>query len=103
MILSLQPDIIINDRLGLGRGVGTPEQYQRNSKADKGGKPIIWEACQTLNNSWGYDRDNLNWKSSEMVVKLLIDTVSKGGNMLLNIHSNGREKLIDAHRRFWMI
>ena len=42
--------------LGLGRGVGTPEQYQRSSKADNGGKPIVWEACQTLNNSWGYDR-----------------------------------------------
>ena len=34
--------------------------------------------------------DNLNWKSSEMVIKLLIDTVSKGGNMLLNIGPNGR-------------
>lgn len=93
MILSLQPDIIINDRLGLGRGVGTPEQYQRSSKADNGGKPIVWEACQTLNNSWGYDRDNLNWKSPEMVVKLLIDTVSKGGNMLLNIGPNGRGEI----------
>ena len=91
----LQPDIIINDRLGLGRGVGTPEQYQKSSKADKDGKPIVWEACQTLNNSWGYDRDNLNWKSSEMVIKLLIDTVAKGGNMLLNIGPNGRGE-IDA-------
>ena len=53
----------------------------------------MWEACQTLNNSWGYDRDNLNWKSSEMVIKLLIDTVSKGGNMLLNIGPNGRGEI----------
>lgn len=70
-----------------------PEQYQRSSKADNGGKPIVWEACQTLNNSWGYDRDNLNWKSPEMVVKLLIDTISKGGNMLLNIGPNGRGEI----------
>lgn len=93
MILELQPEIIINDRLGLGRGVGTPEQYQRNTRDERQGKMLVWEACQTLNNSWGYDRDNKNWKSSEMVIKLLIDTVSKGGNMLLNIGPNGRGEI----------
>lgn len=90
MILSLQPDIILNDRLDLGRGVGTPEQYQRNAKMESGKKQLVWEACQTLNGSWGYDRDNLDWKTPEMVTKLLIDTVSKGGNMLLNIGPNAR-------------
>lgn len=95
MIFELQPNIILNDRLGLDRGVGTPEQYQRNSRDEINGKKLIWEACQTLNNSWGYDRDNLNWKSSEMVIKLLIDTVSKGGNMLLNIAPNGRGEIDD--------
>lgn len=90
MILSLQPDIILNDRLGLGRGVGTPEQYQRSCKMEENQNQLVWEACQTLNGSWGYDRDNLDWKNPEMVVKLLIDTVSKGGNMLLNIGPNAR-------------
>ena len=90
MILSLQPDIILNDRLDLGRGVGTPEQYQRNARMESGEKQLVWEACQTLNGSWGYDRDNLDWKTPEMVTKLLIDTVSKGGNMLLNIGPNAR-------------
>lgn len=108
MILSLQPDIIINDRLDLGRGVGTPEQYQRNAKMEAGQKQLVWEACQTLNGSWGYDRDNLDWKSSEMVVKLLVDTVSKGGNLLLNIGPNargewdGRTKQIIGEVGEWM-
>lgn len=96
LVLSLQPNIILNDRLDLGRGVGTSEQYQRNSWSGLSGRLMIWEACQTLNNSWGYDRDNLNWKSPEMIIKLLIDTVSKGGNMLLNIGPNGRGE-IDRH------
>lgn len=93
MILSLQPHILLNDRLGLGRGVQTPEQYQRSSMAENKGKLMVWEACQTLNNSWGYDRDNLDWKSPEMIIKLLVDTVSKGGNLLLNIGPNGRGEI----------
>ncbi|GIN56833.1 alpha-L-fucosidase [Lederbergia ruris] len=90
MIFELQPDIILNDRLDLGRGVKTPEQYQPNEALVEDGEPIIWEACQTLNGSWGYDRDNLDWKSPEMLIKMLIDSVSKGGNLLLNVGPNGR-------------
>ena len=51
---------------------------------------VIWEACQTLNGSWGYHRDNHDWKSVDMLVKMLIDTVSKGGNLLLNVGPNAR-------------
>jgi alpha-L-fucosidase len=51
---------------------------------------VTWEACQTLNGSWGYDRDNLDWKSPESLVKLLIDSVSKGGNVLLNVGPTAR-------------
>lgn len=90
MILELQPDIVLNDRLDLGRGVTTPEQYQPTEILKKDGQPIIWEACQTLNGSWGYDRDNLDWESPEMLVKMLVDTVSKNGNLLLNVGPNGR-------------
>lgn len=95
LILSLQPDIIINDRLGLGRGVKTPEQYQRHARMEDGQKKLVWEACQTLNGSWGYDRDNLDWKPADMLIRLLTDTVSKGGNLLLNIGPDGRGQ-IDA-------
>ncbi len=44
----------------------------------------------TLNGSWGYHCDNLDWKSSEMLIKMLIDTVSKDGNLLLNVGPNAR-------------
>ncbi len=81
-IYSLQKEIIINDRLGLNRGVKTPEQFSRSKAMED---DSLWETVQTLNNSWGYDRDNKNFKSSEMVIKQLIDTVSKGGNFVMNI------------------
>jgi alpha-L-fucosidase len=90
LILKLQPHIILNNRLDLNRGVYTPEQYQPKRSIKKDGLDIVWEACQTLNGSWGYDRDELHWKSPEMVIKMLIDTVSKNGNLLLNIGPNAR-------------
>ena len=44
-----------------------------------------WEACQTLNGTWGYSADNQEWKTSQALIRELIDTVSRGGNFLLNI------------------
>jgi alpha-L-fucosidase len=54
------------------------------------GKPVVWEACQTLNGSWGYDRDNLDWKPVSMLAQMLVDSASKGGNLLLNVGPTGR-------------
>ena len=96
LVLELQPDIILNDRLDLGRGVRTPEQYQPSQPVTQNGKPVIWEACQTLNGSWGYDRDNFDYKPPNMLAQMLIDTVSKGGNLLLNVGPTGRGEL-DGH------
>lgn len=96
MIFDLQPDIILNDRLGLDQGVTTPEQYQPAEAPHKEGKPVVWEACQTLNESWGYDRDNHNWKSVGMLIKMLVDSVAKNGNLLLNVGPNGRGEM-DAY------
>jgi alpha-L-fucosidase len=88
----LQPGIIVNDRLDLPEAADfvTPEQYQPRAWMERDGRRVTWEACQTLNGSWGYDRDNLDWKSPELLVKLLIDSVSKGGNLLLNVGPTGR-------------
>ena len=91
--LELQPDILINDRLELGRGITTPEQFQPNQPLQKAGLPVLWEACQTMYGTWGYDRDSQEWKSSEMLVKMLIDTVSKDGNFLMNIGPNPRGEI----------
>jgi alpha-L-fucosidase len=90
MVRELQPGIIVNDRMGIGGDVKTPEQYQPRGWLQVDGKPVVWEACQTLNGSWGYDRDNLDWKSTEMLVRMLVDAVSKGGNMLLNVGPHAR-------------
>ena len=90
MVRELQPGIIVNDRLEIGGDIKTPEQYQPRGWLEVDGQPVVWEACQTLNGSWGYDRDNLDWKSVDMLVKMLIDTVSKGGNLLLNVGPTAR-------------
>jgi len=90
MARALQPGIIVNDRLELGGDVKTPEQYQPRAWMEVDGKPVVWEACQTLTGSWGYDRDNSDWKPTDMLVRMLVDTVSKGGNLLLNVGPNGR-------------
>lgn len=90
MVRELQPGILVNDRLDIPGDIKTPEQYQPRAWLEVDGKRVLWETCQTLNGSWGYDRDNMDWKPVEMLVKMLIDTVSKGGNLLLNVGPNAR-------------
>lgn len=95
MIRELQPGILLNDRMDLSEqsDFSTPEQWQPRGWVTSNGVPTLWEACQTLNGSWGYDRDNLNWKSPELLLQLLIDSVSKGGNLLLNVGPNARGEI----------
>ena len=90
-----QPDIIINDRLQIDQDIKTPEQYQPREWLKVNGKPVVWEACQTFSGSWGYHRDEESWKSVDMLVQMLIDTVSKGGNMLLNVGPTARGEFDD--------
>lgn len=90
MVRELQPGIIVNDRMEIGGDIKTPEQYQPAAWMTVGGKPVVWEACQTLNGSWGYDRDNLDWKPAGLLIRMLVDTVSKGGNLLLNVGPTAR-------------
>ncbi|SEE74707.1 alpha-L-fucosidase [Jiangella alba] len=95
LVRRLAPQALINDRLDVDGSADfvTPEQYQPVAPVVIDGVPVTWEACQTLNGSWGYDRDNLDWKSPELLIKLLVDTVSKDGNLLLNVGPNGRGEL----------
>ncbi|MDR6988188.1 alpha-L-fucosidase [Paenarthrobacter nitroguajacolicus] len=90
MVRELQPGIIVNDRLDIPGDFVTPEQYQPAGPMMFDGEPVTWEACQTLNGSWGYDRDNLNYKSVDLLIRMLVDGVSKGGNLLLNVGPTGR-------------
>jgi alpha-L-fucosidase len=80
---SLRPDVIMNNRLGGGyKGdTETPEQ-----KIPAQGFPDRdWETCMTINDTWGYKRDDFHWKSTETIIRNLCDIASKGGNYLLNV------------------
>nr|WP_268958141.1 alpha-L-fucosidase [Occultella glacieicola] len=93
LVRELQPDIIVNDRLGIPGDLITPEQYQPTGPMERDGAPVVWEACQTLNGSWGYDRDNHDYKAPDLLVRMLIDGVAKDGNLLLNVGPTGRGDL----------
>ncbi len=95
MVRELQPQIIVNDRLDLldepgGFDFTTPEQYKVSKWPERNGVRIPWETCQTFSGSWGYYRDELTWKSNKQLLELLIESVSKGGNLLLNVGPTAR-------------
>ncbi len=92
LIRKLQPKVILDDRLDMDHGwdIKTPEQFQPRGWVTHEGKPVVWEACQTFSGSWGYHRDEESWKSIDQLIQMLIDTVSKGGNLLLNVGPTGR-------------
>jgi len=94
-VRSLDPAIIINNRVGAGRtgmegftkegefagDFGTPEQ-----QIPATGLPgVDWETCMTMNDHWGYNKNNHNWKSARDLIRMLADIASKGGNYLLNV------------------
>jgi alpha-L-fucosidase len=92
VIRKLQPNIILNDRLDLDKGwdIKTPEQFVPREWVKVDGQPVVWEACQTFSGSWGYHRDEQSWRSVDELVRTLIECVSKGGNLLLNVGPTGR-------------
>ncbi|MEK7476647.1 MAG: alpha-L-fucosidase [Candidatus Coatesbacteria bacterium] len=90
LVRKLQPKIILNDRLQIDQDVKTPEQYVPREWLRVDGSPVVWEACHTFSGSWGYHRDEASWKSVDQLVKMLIDCVSRGGNLLLNVGPTGR-------------
>ena len=107
MVRSLQPDIIIDNRLEVsGSGFGSiatdepleysgdyvsPEQIiPQTGFKDSRGRNICWEACITMNDNWGYCAKDKNFKPAEMIIKKLVECVSKNGNMLLNVGPDAR-------------
>ncbi len=93
LVRELQPEIIVNNRLDLpGMGdVLTPEQFTPEEwPKDETGRPAVWEGCQTFSGSWGYHRDENTWKSRRMCIEMLINHVSRGGNLLMNVGPTAR-------------
>jgi len=87
-LLSLQPQIITNDRLhpDIPGDIKTPEQLIPGQDEMRG---EYWETCMTMNSSWGYKKYDYRWKSPKWLICSLIDIVSKGGNFLLNVGPKG--------------
>jgi alpha-L-fucosidase len=105
MVRKNQPGIILNNRL-MGDGAGslgdasalgdfeTPEQgVPDEPRRDAQGQLAPWETCLTLNNNWGYHANDHDWKSPELVVHTLVNCVSKGGNLLLNVGPDARGQI----------
>lgn len=95
MVRQLQPGILVNDRLDLKEyedawDFTTPEQYKVAKWPEVNGKRVAWETCQTFSGSWGYYRDEHTWKDTKQLLVLLIESVSKGGNLLLNVGPTAR-------------
>jgi alpha-L-fucosidase len=78
MVRQLQPDILINNRSGIPEDFTTPEQHIQAYSTP-------WEACMTMNDSWGYQHADDNWKSPKTVVRNLLTCTRDQGNYLLNI------------------
>lgn len=96
MVREINPDVIIDDRLGGDIKSDTPEYFvgdfgspeqmiPAHGLTNYKGEPLPWEACITLNNSWGYSQRDVNYKSAKNVVNMLMECVSKGGNLILNV------------------
>ncbi|MCC8102508.1 MAG: alpha-L-fucosidase [Clostridiales bacterium] len=107
MVRSLQPDVIIDNRLEVsGEGFGSlaeghptpyhgdfvsPEQIiPPKGLQDVNGNDLAWEACFTMNNNWGYHATDHFYKPASMLIRKLVECVSKGGNMLLNVGPDAR-------------
>lgn len=110
MIRSFQPDILINNRLDAAAdhfgGIMTdePKVYSGDFACpellmppqglhDDSGEAIPWEICASINESWGYNAQDKNFKDSTLIIKKLIEAVSKGGNFILNISPDAKGKL----------
>ena len=105
VIHELQPQALINNRIGILGDFETPEQFlpaaipvkgktlDFNHK-DTGSKPgevpppedfRLWETCMTINNTWAYNKNDRNFKSATTLIQHLVEVASKGGNFLLNV------------------
>lgn len=99
---NLDPNLIINNRVGKGRSgmqgmntthdavgdFGTPEQEILEKASD-----LDWESCMTLNKSWGFKQDDNNWKSVDLLIHNIVEIVGKGGNYLLNVGPNAEGEI----------
>jgi alpha-L-fucosidase len=105
VILELQPQTLINNRIGIPGDYETPEQFLPAaipvkgrtidfSHKETGTAPTyvpsadefrLWETCMTINHTWAYNKNDRNFKSSQHLIRTLVEVASRGGNFLLNV------------------
>lgn len=85
IIHQLQPNCIINGRIGNGYGDFRVSEQKIGGDIDT----AAWEACVTMSGMWGYNKHDTKWKNPELTIRQLTEIVSKGGNFLLNIGPMG--------------
>ncbi len=110
MVRTYQPDVIIDNRLeASGEGFGSlitehpnvysgdflsPEQIiPPHGIVNYKGDPVAWEACVTMNNNWGFHGTDKHFKPAPMLIRKLVECVSKGGNLLLNVGPDARGRI----------
>ena len=92
MMRSYNPDVIINNRADIAQDVTTPEQTLTSDWPKYPGTDELytWEACHTFSGSWGYDRDQMSWKTPEMLIRVMLHCVCSGGNLIMNVGPTAR-------------
>lgn len=110
MVRTLQPGILLNNRLEVsGEGFGSLAQGEPapchgdfvspermvppEGLFDPQGRPLYWETCTTMNHSWGYCAGDPWYKPASLLLKKLVECVSKGGNFLLNVGPDGNGRI----------
>ncbi len=117
MVRGLQPGIIVDNRLEASGDMrkssllsGNPSEYSGDFVspeqiippepiADETGSLVPWEACITTNNHWGYCAADREWKTPKLILRKLVECVSKGGNLLLNVGPDARGEIPAASVR----
>ncbi len=97
LVKRFQPDCLVNGRIGWG--LGDYEQMGDNQVPVDVRIRQKWETPATLNNTWGYKKDDQAWKSADDLLFRLVDVISKGGNYLLNIGPDGEGRIPDESVR----
>ena len=104
MIRSIQPHVIVDNRLGGDLKLSDPPVYAGDfvspeqiippeGVTNEEGRLLPWEACITLNKHWGYCSADHDYKSPKTVIRTLAECVSKGGNLLLNVGPDARGRI----------
>ncbi len=106
MVRELQPDTIIDIRLGGNLRIKTPEIYAGDFITpervippecilNEDGQPIPWESCITLNDHWGYCANDMDYKTPKQIIRTIVECVSKNGNLLLNGGPNAKGEITE--------